>query len=139
MYILPGLKFFFLNIDSWLVVAKLGSATLRMVPRMVLMTASEFMIFPKRPSPPPRVGSPMLRAVVAACPSQKATAKNSLEPGRQPGTSLSACIWRAGGEVRHSLCSSVLLHALGVWAPGGFHSTGQGDRRKAVTRAQRLW
>lgn len=74
--------------------AKLGSATLRMVPRMALMTTSELTVFPKRPSSPPRVGSPMLRAVAAACPSQKATAKNSLDPA---GSQAPVCQLASGG------------------------------------------
>ena len=85
----------------------------------------------------------MFQEVAARCPGEKATAKDLLDFGSRPVANLSACIRRAGGEVLHLLCSSLLPHTLGVQVPEGFHSTGQKQGGKAVTpeflHAQQLW
>lgn len=105
-------------------VAEPDSATLTMFPHMALVTTSKLTVLPKRPSSASRMGSLMLQEVAATCPSQKATAKNLLDPGSQPATNLSACIWTVGREALLSLCSSMPLHrslsgSRGVSTPPG--------------------
>lgn len=74
--------------------------------------------------------SSLFREVAAACPGQKATAKNSLAPGRQPAVHLSAHIGirRVAGSGGHGAACAR------CWkAPRGFHLAGQGWTAKAVT------
>lgn len=68
----------------------------------------------------------MLQEVAATCPSQRATAKNLLDLGREPATHLPACIRRLEGKRRiHGAARRCTRSVLG---PGGLplHWAGRG-------------